>query len=146
MLLPMLFLIACGEDKIDPGVSVGYIEPEIAPYLDNFIYEANLRGYTYFQPLLSKLTVVFKEDFPRIDDSMLYGVCYNSQVLILIKKTEWDKMDHYKKERAIFHELGHCLLGKKHSEDLIMNPYLLNLKDNEYQNNRNKHLYYFFMN
>lgn len=38
---------------------------------------------------------------------------------IVIKKSEWVKSTPHRKEVLLLHELGHCDLNRKHSEDMV---------------------------
>lgn len=39
---------------------------------------------------------------------------------ITIVRSGWDKMGEYEREMVIFHELGHCELGRKHLDNTLM--------------------------
>jgi hypothetical protein len=41
---------------------------------------------------------------------------------ILFNEDRWDKFGPYQKRELVFHELGHCVLGKDHSEPGLMAP------------------------
>lgn len=38
---------------------------------------------------------------------------------VLIDRSSWFFMDHWQREMLVFHELGHCVLGRKHDSTLI---------------------------
>ena len=63
---------------------------------------------------------------PMDDAEVAAGVCfmYDPGKPILINKKHWKRYDLTQKKVLIFHELVHCLLGYRHSENpkSIMNP------------------------
>lgn len=44
----------------------------------------------------------------------LFGICLKDQNMILIDRQSWAKMDDALKEELIWHEMGHCVLNRKH--------------------------------
>jgi hypothetical protein len=61
---------------------------------------------------------------------------------ITIDKDLWNSISELSRERLIFHELGHCVLNRVHSnitEDgrpiSLMYPYLMSISDREYRTN-----------
>lgn len=62
-----------------------------------------------------------RPDFPmQFTDSVSYvGVCITYSTgnrEVLIDKTFWDKASDSGREQLIFHELGHCVLGRGHQK------------------------------
>jgi hypothetical protein len=69
-------------------------------------------------------------NFGDIEDSV--GLCYLLTGNIEIDKEYWDRQDEAAREELIFHELGHCVMGKEHNEKMIgdcpasiMYPYIM---------------------
>jgi hypothetical protein len=74
--------------------------------------------------------------FGNLDNPRSNGVCELQQgetPKIIISRTKWDRMTEEKRESLMFHELGHCILGRKHDSSTtqdgipasLMNPYSL---------------------
>lgn len=64
--------------------------------------------------------------FSNVSDEYA-GVCeyYNDGYrLIRISSFHWDRLTEFGKEELIYHELGHCVLNRDHTEDFtIVSPY-----------------------
>jgi hypothetical protein len=61
-------------------------------------------------------------NFGDTEDDKYDGVCFtypNGDKEIIIKKSWWDKTSETQKELMIFHELGHCHLGRTHDEQVV---------------------------
>lgn len=54
----------------------------------------------------------------------------SSPPFVIVNPDRWDRLSESEREVAVFHELGHCLLGKVHS-DGIMQPTLLAAREYE---------------
>jgi hypothetical protein len=66
---------------------------------------------------------------------------------IKINKDNWINLSDLEREQTIFHELGHCMLGRGHEEDKsesIMYPYAIS--EEEYKLNRAKFIEELFRN
>lgn len=81
------------------------IAPEIKPHYDTFLLEADERKIQLDLKKLKSLTVVSDDNFPL-------GRCAEGNVTINLKKVRGDTCTLMV---AVYHELGHCLLNKKHS-------------------------------
>lgn len=92
----------------------GFIDPEFQSYIDKFVAEAALRGDT-IDIIQSGLSVIFEDDGTTTDYA---GVCRNrfgsSSNEIGIEKGFWEDSNESTREWLIFHELGHCVLGRDH--------------------------------
>ena len=76
-----------------------------------------------FSVYVERFEAYHKEDvninikFSDIKDGYV-GMCYPYSNLIEIDREFWDAQPDSTKEAAIFHELGHCVLGRDHVPDL----------------------------
>jgi hypothetical protein len=115
-----LKLLAC-EKNSEPLIY--QTEPAIEVYIDRFVQEAALRGIT-----------IKKENLiAEFTSELATGVC--GQCLTAKKKIEqnqrkiiisnglfcWSGAPNENREALVFHELGHCLLGRSHKDDLLPN-------------------------
>jgi hypothetical protein len=56
-------------------------------------------------------------NFGDTENPMFKGVCFeysDGSKEIIVQKEWWDNVDHAYRESLIFHELGHCRLGRDH--------------------------------
>lgn len=101
-----LALFSCSdEDAIETDAA-------LQPYFDIFAAEAALRGFPVdyeaerIEGLLQDIT-----------DSSIQGQCFRNEdkpKKVIIDTEYWANADAFEKEFIIFHELGHCFLGRDH--------------------------------
>lgn len=98
------------------------IDPEFQPYVDEFVRQASLRG----------VDVDFEEtgmsiQFDALTAANANGICYGvreevtSDHEIVIHRNNWQEAGPAARERLIFHELGHCYLYRRHTNDTLAN-------------------------
>jgi hypothetical protein len=91
------------------GCNSAHIRDDFAPYYRSFLREAAKRGVG----AAKKVSIEFSDD---LDEA---GVCEESPVgtaMIKINRRIWDRQPFSKKEALVFHELGHCVLGRDHRD------------------------------
>ena len=81
------------------------IDPELQPYVDYFENDMNME-------------VKINMSFYNQTDTVV-AICYfydkNPELnYIEVDPIQWNHLDENGKEEVIFHELGHCLMGKEH--------------------------------
>ncbi|HUP58614.1 MAG TPA: putative metallopeptidase [Bdellovibrionota bacterium] len=102
---------------------------EFATYVDMFQEEAASHG----QPV--KVTDLIVR-FGTMENPYERGICEiagDETPVITINQEAWDQMSEDEREPLMFHELGHCVLRRKHRADQIgpgvpaslMNPYTI---------------------
>lgn len=87
----------------------------------------------------------------RINNRIDFGVtdgdhvaeCYYLEANVVVRKEFWDQATDLTREQLMFHELGHCVLGRQHTTYGIMHTPLL--KDEYYKANRDKLIEELFM-
>lgn len=97
-----ILLTGCGDG------TKGTIDPAFQSYLDQFIrdaalYEREIETYN--------LTIQFIDKF---DDAFLWANCTDGT--ITIRRDYWYKTKEDTRESLIYHELGHCVLGRDHTQ------------------------------
>lgn len=103
---------ACRED--DQFIEISIVDTSLQPYFRTFRAEAASRGI--------EIDASFEEIEARIEqinDGNVVGRCwYNSHNPneILIDAEYWQNATDLSKEYVVFHELGHCYLGRGHTE------------------------------
>lgn len=123
----LFFNAACGQpESLEKTKKQAYIEPEFEYFVDLFELE-------------QKVTVDIEMKFAKLELPSV-GMCYYYQyqdgtrefVNIEIDPDYWQSTSETRKEVLLFHELGHCVLGRDHDEQKvyytvpksIMYPYL----------------------
>ena len=103
----LLWMASCQKEAVELR-----IDDEIAPYLTTFLEEAALRGLD-MEPEMTNLEAYFTD----IEGAGVVGQCQtfsDGSADLLIEKNYWRSINSMKKEFLIFHELGHCVLGRSH--------------------------------
>lgn len=116
MLLTLL-LFSC--ETVDPLEPDRVIPNQIQPFVDQFIWEAEKRGVDLD---VSKLSFEFETGIQGGSaENSIVGICTRSDNLHLIKidtlNSLWLLSGDLGKEEIVFHELGHCLLGRFHRDE-----------------------------
>ena len=121
ILLVFLFT-SCQQDFIeqeDTQMLGGDITTELAPYFKTFQEEARDHGL-----IVDYETANVTAEIRQIDEGSVAGSCStNGQNIrhITIDQSFWSKASPLLREMVIFHELGHCILGRGHSEGTFEN-------------------------
>lgn len=98
------------------------VSPEFQSYYDNFIKEANKRGFYHVSKM--NITIEFKnveKRFLAISSKGTINLGHCSLIIgqdphIQVDALQWAKSNIYQREMVIFHELAHCFLFKGHTE------------------------------
>jgi hypothetical protein len=115
--LLMIFITACStQEEVE---TVYDVPEEFQTIVETFIEEAALRGFNY---QITNLIIRYDDD----PESNYCGLCNSSSIdqniqkIILINSSKcW--LNDAQKEALIFHELGHCFLGRLHDTTLLPN-------------------------
>lgn len=139
----LLILISC--TTISTNVSTieqtqfDYVDSKIEPILNIFEYEARIRGYSVDRSHISITFGLIRRS--KLDKNgkrdLRVGYCGKDPdgvgLAIKLYKPAWDNMNESEQEETIFHELGHCLIGREHcgyamnrNPISIMYPHLIN--------------------
>lgn len=94
---------------------------EVDFYKDEFVNLASTYNYT----VIKKTLYSAKKDLRNLPGHIL-GQCitFDDANLIVVDKTFWATASDFNKRSLIFHELGHCLLGRGHRTLYYQGPYL----------------------
>lgn len=117
LLLFAVLLWSCENDELPEPVRT--MPDEIRPYVDRFMWEAQQRGIF---PDTSMLSIEFERNLTlKGEDRKVLGLCTRSNNLHQIKfdtlTSLWLLSGYLGREEIVFHELGHCLLGRPHRDD-----------------------------
>ncbi len=108
ILITILFC-SCSEDKVQ------VIPNELRSYVDMFFDEGNSRGFNK-----SIDDFDFTIQFGSLD-GVRYGQCSFQNNTITIDQEKWDLLTEERKVWLVFHELGHCVLGRQHRNKTMDN-------------------------
>jgi len=88
---------------------------------------ADFKSYVkMFDDLYSGSWPPIEIKFGQPSDASWAGECIQNedgQKTIIIRETSWNKYCESQKRALIFHELGHCVLGRSHSTDTLSYMY-----------------------
>lgn len=92
------------------------VDPIFIPYANDFAKEASLRGLD-LADALKEVSIVFGPTQNPFWD----GQCNTDERRIIINPISWRNNDDTQKKLTLFHELGHCLLGRDHLNSVLPN-------------------------
>jgi hypothetical protein len=81
-------------------------------YVNTFFEEANLRGLNIH---IEDFDLEF--EMTDIENPITMGDCDMNKHKIRIDEEKWERLNEIDKEYLIFHELGHCVLGRFHKNE-----------------------------
>lgn len=97
-LIPLIF--GCGQAPHDPGI--------FSPYVQEFEDTARSQGVS-----VSAAGMSIEFGTPAISDE-LANCDWSGH--IVVKQDVWDGLNEYDRKMLMFHEMGHCVLGRQHSD------------------------------
>jgi hypothetical protein len=114
----LLLLLGCSS----PNVKTGFVDPEIQPYVKEFI--DNSEGKVTPEDI-QEISITFKDYGKSADkgnNGTIVGTCHLMAITdnyITINTTWWHRLDdpyyHLEKASVVWHELGHCALLRDHT-------------------------------
>lgn len=113
----ILLFVSCQQDfnvQEESQQLEGDIPSELAPYFLSFKEEASARGLA-----INYETANVTAEISEIDQGSVAGTCTtNGHTIrhIRIDQGFWDRAPQLQREMVIYHELGHCILGRGHTE------------------------------
>ena len=121
-LLSIVFISSCQDDLVVQDIvetTNANIPSVLIPYFENFKAKA-LEYNVVVDYEAANVTAEIK----LIDEGSVAGSCTtngHNYRHITIDHLFWNQAPHLLKEMVIFHELGHCILGRGHKEDSFSN-------------------------
>lgn len=140
LLIYAFTLLGCGPEGQMHRIA---IDPDLAPYYQGFVFEAEKQ-----QVNLNVRDLVL-EFIGRFTDPSTLGLCrYGLVPTVNISREKWGYMNDLDREQVVYHELGHCILGRGHIHEIVvdngeyifkslMDPFLFN-----YRMYQDHHVYY----
>lgn len=132
-LILVLLLTACGKASEEVNkLRLEYVEEELKPYVISFYLEGLKRNKEVnVEGIKASVKTVTNKYGERV-----VGVCFMGQKSLEVDKEYWSYASYNEKENLMFHELGHCLLLRNHSESYNSIMYSTMLSSNFYEDNR----------
>ena len=118
LLLTFVSSSGCGEPS-------PIVDPPFAPFLESFRKDAAARGIHNLRRPAIRMA-----ELPDREAKLYYGFCRRRKdnITVVINVRYWGSLTEGRQKRLIYHELGHCLLGRRHMEDdseSFMYPFIL---------------------
>jgi len=114
-------LIACTTEQ-DEAVTV--VDPVIQPYLDDFVAEGELRQYNPAFPVRELSILLEPIDGAAVGQCQRYD---GGTRTVVIDRAYWMRSNTTQREFLVFHELGHCILGRNHLDDALQNGHCVSI-------------------
>ena len=94
-----------------------YLNEEITSYVKAFKSDANKRNVF----LGSDVTIAFSKGKGSImyNGTRAIGLCKPSSREVLIEDYQWNFLNSTARKMLIYHELGHCLISRKHEDSYL---------------------------
>lgn len=110
----LTLVLSCAKDSDFTALGANNIDPLLLPFFDEFIEQASLRNID-----LSDATYAVTATFGALtaeDGQRILGMCSAraGDHTITLDKTYWSRTTPLLREFLVFHELGHCVLGREH--------------------------------
>ncbi|HEY3384997.1 MAG TPA: hypothetical protein VGK46_00725 [Saprospiraceae bacterium] len=112
LLLLLAVIGSCAKDEDEPQF---LIDEPLQEYFDRFKAEAALRGKE-----IDFKALMISGDIRLIGTQNVIGQCGHTEEepnVVIVDKFYWDSASDLDREFLIFHELGHCALGRGHLDD-----------------------------
>lgn len=85
----------------------------VQPFVDSFVHQAKIRGLDV-TPQLTEMSFLFG----NIGKDQITGTCNLKSHIVVLDSIWWDKYSSTNREFLVAHELGHCVLGRKHTDSI----------------------------
>jgi hypothetical protein len=116
----LLFFSACAKEKDHSFVPQYNVPAEFQPLVSTFILEAAQRGDTLsVTNLIIKYDSSLSNSYCAVCNS--FSLAPDVQKIITVNPKILCYNNEQEREALFFHELGHCILGRKHDNRLLPN-------------------------
>lgn len=106
-----MVLLVCGGLLLHSSCQKEQVIPkDFSVYVDRFFKEGRTRGFKQ-----NKFDFNINIQFGDIES---FGLCATNSGDITIDRETWNASNDEKREWVIFHELGHCILGREHRDEV----------------------------
>ena len=109
-----MILVVISACEFEPQIEF-VVDAPVQEYYDRFIYEASIRGLD-----VAYETSQVPARIADIDEANVIGTCSwssNHAHNITLDQSYWRSATDMQREFLVFHELGHCVLGRDHVDN-----------------------------
>jgi len=116
LLIVLTFLLGCSKDS--DFIPVYAVPDDLQPIIETFVGEAASRG---FSVEITNLIIAYDETLPITHCGQCNSTALNVNVqkIITINPNIQCWFSAQEREAFLFHELGHCILGRLHDSTLL---------------------------
>jgi len=115
LVLLLFFMPACQKEELQ-AITYLNVAEELCPYFQRFEEEAAARGV-----IVDLAAAHIKGSFSTIGNNYI-GLCASKEEKeVIIDENFWRRSSQLRKELIVFHELGHCYLGRGHLNERSAN-------------------------
>lgn len=112
-ILALFLVTSCGKKQDDEIIKGGSSsEKDFQIYLETFEEKMHLAGV---DAPMNEVTAVFADSLPN----NAIGTCQTKIKKITISREYWEAVSEAHREQLMYHELGHCVLGRGHLNDYV---------------------------
>lgn len=114
-LVAFITLQSCQKENLSHSKEYPKVDAELWQYFEKFENEGQARGLE-IDLIASGIT----GEIGTTDNTMWVGQCNhnsNQPNHVIINLNFWNDADDLRREKIVFHELGHCFLGKGHNDE-----------------------------
>lgn len=105
LIVMMMAIVGCGD-------AASVVNPEFQPYVDRFEEEL---------AVTVDVRLKFKDEVWKLGGKRKVSACHAAKATkrprIVMERGWWEGLEEWEKEKALFHELGHCGLGLPHMDE-----------------------------
>lgn len=129
LILLALLLTGCGQHRVI------LIDPTAQSFYNSFLAEAGKQGrdIKIDSLMITKVSVLPGLELGRCDDGDI--------PIVLILDSYWESASIADKEQLIYHELGHCILDRKHLDGKLDSGIPISIMDT-FHFDRSTYIYY----
>lgn len=117
----LFIFVAVGGCGQSPSIE---IDSSLQPYYDRFKTEAEKHGRALAS---DKISIQYADDLTLPGRGETLGKCYFKKDIPIVQVSTFFKalpgsLGDLEREKIMFHELGHCLLHRKHTSETWLSP------------------------
>lgn len=118
-ILFLLLFSSCGmaSEYVAPAAApLPYIENTFVPYYETFLTQADKHHRVVD---VTGLTIRTVPTIPNLGTIVVRAYCYQKSRRVDVAATYWNTANDTCRQELIYHELGHCVLGRDHNNNKI---------------------------
>ena len=100
---------------------VNFVDEDLAPYLEDFFFDAYDKGIDLSHVYSGDITVIFVDERYGRTLGIAWEMYNDDMIVITIPRKEWGEMNEAKRKAIMYHEFGHDILNLEHGTTPLMN-------------------------